>query len=442
MSKVSRVLSYVSAFASVWLLFRSPPGPVGGVVWLPKLWAGAWAPFVAIMGGLGALAGLMRDDRKAMRVGLVGAIVAMRYTAGVTEDHDGFEQAFGPGWETRIPGDLKALMLPDRYRLVQAKPPVVPGRRDVVVGTRTSNGQALLADIWEPPEDVQRTGLEVMYLHGGLWDSLDKDYLTQPLFRRLAGQGHVVMDVAYSRIPEANLSDMMGDVKQAIGWIKSHAAEYGVDPERIVLLGASGGGQLALLAAYTPNHPAFQMDGTGTDTPVRAAISLFAPTDLAAFFHEYGQANPRQPEYSSQITDDMRPRVHDATLIDKLMTRTRTFPAYRQGNMPGGPLTLIHLLGGTLNEVPDSYRLGSPLAHVGAHCPPTLQMFGDDDFAVNVSHARRLHEALQEAGVPSVYVEYPGAVHGFDQYFGVSRRVAPAAQAATHDIERFLALMV
>jgi acetyl esterase/lipase len=79
---------------------------------------------------------------------------------------------------------------------------------------------------------------------------------------------------------------------------------------------------------------------------------------------------------------------------------------------------------------------------VGSHCPPTLQVFGDDDFAVDVSHGRRLHKALREAGVPSVYLEVPGAVHAFDQYLGVSRRVAPAAQAATQDVERFLALMV
>jgi hypothetical protein len=40
-----------------------------------------------------------------------------------------------------------------------------------------------------------------------------------------------------------------------------------------------------------------------------------------------------------------------------------------------------------------------------------------------------------------VYIEIPETVHGFDQYFGVSRRVAPAAQSATYDIERFLAVM-
>jgi acetyl esterase/lipase len=465
MRKVSRVLSYVSAFTSAWLLVRSPPGPAGGIVWLPKLWSGAWAPFLAILGGLGALAGLARGDRKAVCAGLFGAAVAARYTARVAREHDGFDQAFGAGWQGRIPPSLRARVLKGRYRLLQPKPPAVPGRRDVVLGTRTCERQPLLADIWDPPGGVARTQLAVVYLHGGLWNSLDKGFLSQPLVRRLAGQGHVVMDVAYSLAPRADLNDMMHDVIQAIAWIQTHAAQYGVDPERIVLMGTSGGGHLALLAAYghgdsrfaavprfasppwgasrgSPLRRASQAGEANVQPPVRAVVSFFGPTDLVAFFDEYGRANPKQPESRAQIGEDLRPRVRDATPIDRFLTRTGTFPEYRYGNMPGDPLVLFHLLGGTPSEAPDRYRQGSPLAQVGSHCPPTLQVFGDDDFAVDASHGRRLHKALQEAGVPSVYVEFPGAVHAFDQYLGVSRRVAPAAQAATQDLERFLALMV
>jgi acetyl esterase/lipase len=110
--------------------------------------------------------------------------------------------------------------------------------------------------------------------------------------------------------------------------------------------------------------------------------------------------------------------------------------------MPGGALLLIDLLGGTPKETPDVYWLASPIAHVGTHCPPTLQIFAEQDFVISPSHGRRLHLALQNARATSVYIQIPGTVHGFDQYFGVSRRIAPAAQSATYDLERFLALMV
>jgi acetyl esterase/lipase len=231
-------------------------------------------------------------------------------------------------------------------------------------------------------------------------------------------------------------------VKRAIAWMKSNAAHLDIDPERVVLMGASGGAHLALLAAYTPNLSAFQPKGLKVDTSVRGVISTFGITDMVSFFYEYGEANPRQPEFSSEITEDMLPRLHNKTALDRFMTRSRAFPAVRYSNMPGGALLLVNLFGGTLREMPDVYRLYSPLAHVGSHCPPTLLITGENDFVIDASQNRRLHRALQTLDVPSVYVEYPDSVHGFDQYFGVSRRIAPAAQMATNDIEQFLALMV
>lgn len=73
--------------------------------------------------------------------------------------------------------------------------------------------------------------------------------------------------------------------------------------------------------------------------------------------------------------------------------------------MPGGALLLVCLLGGTLKEIPDVYRMASPLVHAGKHCPPTLQIFDEQDFVINASHGRRLHQALQEVGATSVYIE-------------------------------------
>jgi acetyl esterase/lipase len=440
LKRLSRFLSFLSAFFGAWTLLRSPSGIMGGLMWLPKLWAGAWAPFLSIAGALGALLGLVSGDKAAFWSGLFGALMGYRHTVNVTKRHDAFDQAFGIDWEQRVRPDLW-VRLQRPYQLVQPARPLPSGERNVSLGNWAAAGKPLLCDIWMPPSGATRSGLAVIYLHGSLWQALDKDFLTRPLFERLVHQGHVVMDLAYSLAPEADLHQIMTEVKQAIAWMKSHAAMYGVNPDRVVLMGASGGGHLALLAAYTPDHPAFQSKVIKTATSVRAVVSLYGVTDLIAFFDEYGGSNPNQPEYSSQITDDLRPRLRDRTLVDRLLTRWRLFPAYRHANLPGGALLLVDLFGGTLNEMPETYRLYSPITHVGAHCPPTLQIFGEDDFVIGASHGRRLHLALRGAGVPSVYVEFPDTVHGFDQYFGVSRRVAPAAQMATNDIEWFLAVV-
>jgi len=443
---IARVLGYGSALLGTLTALRSPHGVGGGIVWLPKLWAQAWAPMVTIAGLLGALIGLVRGDRGVVLGGLFGALASLRYTARVIARHDRFEAAFGPDWQDRIPTDLRTRMPPSRYRLLQPAPPRAVRQADVTIADREA-GRLLLADLWRPPVDVPPTGLAVVFLHGSLWQALDKDFLTRPLFQRLAGQGHVILDLAYPLAPEADLTSMIVAVRQAVAWLQAHAREYMVRPDRIVLMGASGGGHLALLAAYASGDPASATPKSDVPSAppvpaVRAVVSLYGITDLAAFFDEYGRTNPGQPRSSAGITEAMRPRRRDATVIDRALTRARVFPAYRHGNMPGGRLLLIDLLGGTPDEVPEAYRLGSPIAHVRPGCPPTLLVLGDDDFAVDVSHGRRLHAALLEAGVPSVLVELRDTVHGFDQYFGVSRRVAPAAQVATYDIERFLALMV
>lgn len=437
MKKLSRFLSITSALFGLLTLIPSPKGRSGGMMWLPKLMAGAWAPFLAIAGMVGALIGLLRGDREALVNGLFGAFAGTRHTLRVTQRRGEFDLAFGRDWEQKIAPHLWA-GLSRPYELIQPAKTTGPIQRDLVIPGDTP----LACDLWLPPADIKQTGLGIIYLHGGLWQAGDKDFLSQILFTRLVNQGHAVLDVAYSLAPEADMPRMLNDIKRAVIWIKRNGEQVGIDPQRVVLMGNAGGGHLALLAAYTANHPKLQPKRSKIDSSVRAVISIAGVTDLESYFHEYGESNPRQPQFSSQVTDDMLPRVHDRTRLDHLLTRSRAFPSYRYSNLPGGPLLLVNLLGGTLYEAPKNYKLYSPLTHTGPHCPPTLLIFGSEDFVIPPSQGQSLHRALMAAGVPSVYIEIPETVHAFDQYFGVSGRIAPAAQSAFNDIEQFLALMV
>ena len=94
------------------------------------------------------------------------------------------------------------------------------------------------------------------YLHGSAYMILDKDVGTRPLFRHLAAQGHVVVDVAYRLFPETDLPGMVADAKRAVEWVRSRAADLEIDPARIVLAGGSAGGHLSLLAGYSHKDPA------------------------------------------------------------------------------------------------------------------------------------------------------------------------------------------
>ena len=107
------------------------------------------------------------------------------------------------------------------------------------------------------------------------------------------------MDVAYRLCPEVDVAGMVGDAKRAVVWMKANAARFGVSPERVVLMGASAGGHVALLAAYTPSHPRLTPEELrGVDTSVRAMVSYYGVPDLHAYDkHSTGLlANvPQQP---------------------------------------------------------------------------------------------------------------------------------------------------
>ena len=120
--------------------------------------------------------------------------------------------------------------------------------------------------------------------------------------------------------------------------------------------------------------------------------------------------------------------AHDVALVVTQPDR----PAGRQRRITPTPI------GRHADEAPELYHLGSPINHVGPHCPPTLLLQGAHDSGAMAPDVRRLHRALRQAGVPSVYVEFPDTEHGFDLF---APRWSPAAQAATYDTSHFLALM-
>ncbi|RLC78559.1 MAG: alpha/beta hydrolase [Chloroflexi bacterium] len=425
-----KFLSYLSAFLGVLTLIRLKPGWATVWLWGSKLLAGALTPFLALAGSLGALLGLARKDRKMTWAGLFGAAVAVRHVINVTAPHDGFARAFGANWQSRIPPELRSHLLPKRYTPIPADPPKAIWQRDVVIGSHVETSDPLLADVWQPPDGTPRTGLTIIYLHGSAWAYLDKDMGTRRFFRHLTGQGHVVVDLAYTLAPKAQLLAMVADVKRAIAWLKINAAEYGVNPERIVLMGGSAGGHLSLLAAYTPNHPELQPADVETDTSVRAVVSYYGPPDLRAT-HDHFQA------YSDLLTGKTRLERMIIANLELFYHRIRLLPP--EGKVVSPANVLPGLLGGAPDDVPELYRLGSPINHIGPHCPPTLLLQGDHDLAGMLPDVRRLHRALREAGVASVYVEFPDTDHAFDL---ILPKWAPTAQAATYDTERFLALMV
>lgn len=400
-----------------------------------KSTATANAPALTLLGALAAALGLKQRSRFATVSGALGAGIGAYYIRRVTAPHDGFARAFGPDWERRIPPDAERRMVRRRLTWRLPRAPEPRWTRDVPFWTIPGTDRRLLADLWEPAPGVEQTGTTIVYLYGGSWHSFDKDVLTRPFFRQLAAQGHVVMDAAHRSCPEADVAGMVGDVHRAVAWIKANAERYGVDPERVVVMGGSSGAHIALLAAYAPGHPQLTPDELqGVDTSVRAVVSYYGIPEMRSAYQRWmaqeAAAPARQPTVPARQEPGKVADFFNRLIYGRTLTAEQSPPAPPVSQM------MQNLLGGLPDEVPDLYDLASPIRHVGASCPPTLIFQGTHDAVVPLDAARRLAHALDTAGVPVVYLEFPWTEHAFDLMYPPLTN--PAAKAALYDLERFL----
>lgn len=426
MKAVLRILMYLAALLSCLPFVRPQNQTITVLLWLPKVIAGASSLLLGIVGGLGAVLGLVSRDWKLAVAGGVSAGLAAKYIRAIPDAQAQFEAAFGADRVRRAPVPARRGSLPAK------RPEGANWQRDLVYGQSPQTGKALLADLWQPPPGTQRSGLGLIYVHGGVWMIGDKDTATRPFFRRLAGQGHVVLDIAYTLWPEGDIPTMVAEVKQAVLWLKEKGAALGVASEGIVLMGGSAGGHLALLAAYTPDHPSLSPASGDGDTSVRGVIAFYPPVDFLSLHAQNAEFGHQSPALLAKAADALQNWLLQASGGGRAQQEKDV-----AGVDPGEMLSSI--LGGDVDERPETYRLLSPISHVGAHCPPTLLLQGSDDAFGLTPAVRRLHRDLKRMGVPSILVEFPHTDHGFDLFLP---QVAPAAQAATCDVERFLECLI
>lgn len=396
-------------------------------LWILKAIASALVPVTAILGLATSVMAFFKRDRISIVAGLLTMGASLRHVERVTRNQDDrFTQIFGANWWRSLPSSKREHMLSARWSLgLPAPAKGIRFRQHLSYGICETE-EKLFCDLWLPPRDTEPSGMAIIYLHGSAWHYMGKDFQTRPFFRHLASQGHVIMDVAYRLAPKADLKGMVGDVKRAIVWLKDHSHEFGINPERIVLIGGSAGGHLALLSAYTPNNPYFQPADIEVDTSVHGVVSFYGFADMLDFYRYFSEIDPE----------------HDQA-IDRLMMSLASVMR-RIGIIPidGDWVSISHWLpnifGGTPEEVPEAYRIGSPKSYVGPESPPTLLIQGAHDVGGMVEQNRNLHQSLRAAGAKSIYLELPDTEHAFDI---ILPQISPSAQTAIYYLERFLVLL-
>ena len=149
--------------------------------------------------------------------------------------------------------------------------------RDITYGPA---GERNRLDVYRPVDRAERCPT-LIYLHGGAWVTGRHDDLQGlPLMLRLASLGWVCVKPGYRLGPQATFPDQLVDVKRALAWVREHGAEYGADPDFVIVTGGSAGGHLSALLALTANRPEYQPGFEHVDTSVTAAVPLYGAYDL------------------------------------------------------------------------------------------------------------------------------------------------------------------
>lgn len=234
------------------------------------------------------------------------------------------------------------------------------------------NGTSLRLNLFLPKKSDKPLPV-VVWIHGGAWQSGNKDQCPAV---PLAEQGYAVVSINYRLTDLATFPAQIHDCKAAIRWVRAHAKDYGLDPDRIGAWGSSAGGHLVALLGTSGGVKELEGDVGG---------NLEYSSRVQAVCDFCGPATFRREDLPG-----------DSEWLGK----------------PEGPKVLQKLLGGPLDENLDKARAASPVSHITKDDPPFLIVHGDKDNVVPVRQSRVLAEALKKAGVDVTLRIVPGAGHG------------------------------
>jgi acetyl esterase/lipase len=223
------------------------------------------------------------------------------------------------------------------------------------------------------PNAVGHARPAVLEVHGGGWQHGSRllSLSGSGPATDLVGAGFVVASIDYRLAPENPWPDQIIDAKCAVRYLRVHAAELSIDPDRIAAMGTSAGGQLVSLLGTTGSSSQWDV-GPYPDVSSRvdAVVDEFGPADLSE--------NDWPPASTAMI--------------------------HRAFGTPPGTL-------GTAGTV---LAEASPQTYIAAGDPPFLIVQGTDDQVVPAQQSERFATALRTAGVPVDLVLVAGGRHGLE----------------------------
>ena len=257
------------------------------------------------------------------------------------------------------------------------------------------DGEKLFVDVYLPPKhdaasDTRRPG--VVLIHGGGWCmGSRKDVANEA--RALAGQGYPAFAISYrlcngpareenQTLPVRNrFPAALDDCQRAVRWIRSRAAEFHVDPDRLAAIGWSAGGHLASLLGTMDTRDNSDPALAKYSSRVNAVVNVFGPADFTQPLPETTlRGEPVNEKGDSWVT-----RKPVRWLVDDFL--------------------------GSTDEL--RQRIASPVYYIGPKTAPFLVVHGTLDQLVPIKQSHDFVAKLKAAGVDAELLEFPGEGHGW-----------------------------
>lgn len=267
---------------------------------------------------------------------------------------------------------------------VPVKTPVINQISDVVykqAPTRGYPNTALKMDILRPMSKEKLPA--VVFIPGGGFLSANKDNNVQ-LRMYLAEHGYVIASVEYRVAPTSTFPAPLEDVKAAVRYLKAHADQFGIDPDRIGVIGGSAGGYLSAFVGVTSGSSTFDKgDNLNYTGDVKAAVDLYGLSDLTRIGEDYSedvQAKHRSPGATEALWVNGSPVF---------------------GGTDGG-----------INANPEKADAANPISYISPSSAPMLLMHGTADTVVSPSQTDLLFQALRQKNIPAERYLVKDAAHG------------------------------
>ena len=250
----------------------------------------------------------------------------------------------------------------------------LPGvrRTELIYGRKF--GTALTLDVVQPP-NTNGFGV-IAVISGGFFSS--HDGINPSYMREILGRGYTVFAVVHGSQPKFTIPEITEDMHRAVRWIRTHAAEHGVNPGKLGVFGGSAGGHLSLTLATQgrPGDPKAKDPVDRETSAVQAVACFFPPTDFE---------NWSRPGDTQVGVGKVGRAFH---------------PAF-------GPRSEV---------MEERLRLGpeiSPIHGLSASTPPTLILHGDKDGLVPLYQAEIYKKKADAVGAVVRLDVKPGADHGW-----------------------------